>query len=215
MRRWPIEQRDRRLLRQSANCGDDGLFADRVRFGDRLAFCDFRERRRQHQPLPAHILFRPKADVLDSCRPSLWHSVPGHRRMQDFRGDIAPSRPPTRLHCADVQSDREVEPNTCRAIVSEICRAFAASFEGQRSCSCVFITIGPYQATGSCTVARNQQESDAIVAGVNFYFVAAVKQNQRAVVGFDRWRGVRPLHAFCRNRRRLDALQNLPDPAKT
>ena len=61
----------------------------------------------------------------------------------------------------------------------------------------VFITIGPYQATWLLKgVAGHQQEADAVFAGLDFDLIAAVEEDQRAVVGFGRRFGIGPADAF-------------------
>ena len=86
-----------------------------------------------------------------------------------------------------------------------------------RSCSCVFITIGPYHATGSSQrLSRDQQEPDPVVAGLHRHFVAAVEEHERAVVGLDRRRrcptSPPPSVGTASG---PDALQNFPPPANT
>ena len=52
------------------------------------------------------------------------------------------------------------------------------------SSACVFITIGPYQATGSLIgLPEIEQEADAFVARLHGDLVAAVEQHQRPVAG--------------------------------
>ena len=52
------------------------------------------------------------------------------------------------------------------------------------SSACVFMTIGPYQATGSSSgVPGDQQKADALVARLHRHLVAGVEQDQRAVAG--------------------------------
>ena len=81
----------------------------------------------------------------------------------------------------------------------------------------MFITIGPYQATGSWSgLAGDEQEADAVFAGLHGDFVAAVEQDQRAVVGLP-WEATVSSHPTpsVGTASGAEALQNLPLPAKT
>ena len=50
-----------------------------------------------------------------------------------------------------------------------------------RSSACVFITIGPYWATGfSRRFSRDEQKLDSFFAGLDCYLVATVEENERA-----------------------------------
>ena len=64
-------------------------------------------------------------------------------------------------------------------------------------------------------LAGYQQKADAILAGLDFDFVAAVEEDQRAIVGLRGRCGVQPADAFCGDEERAEALQNLPSPANT
>ena len=46
-------------------------------------------------------------------------------------------------------------------------------------------------------LAGNQQKADALIAGLDGYFVAAIKEHQRAIVSL-RWRsGIKPAYGLC------------------
>ncbi len=64
-------------------------------------------------------------------------------------------------------------------------------------------------------LAGDQQESDAVVAGLDGDFVALIEEDQRAVVGFGGRRGVQPSDASVGTASGPEALQNFPLPAKT
>ena len=51
-----------------------------------------------------------------------------------------------------------------------------------RSCSWVFMTMGPYQATGSSMrLAGDEQEADAFRTGLDLDLVAAIEEDERVV----------------------------------
>ena len=45
-------------------------------------------------------------------------------------------------------------------------------------------------------LARNEQKPDPLVAGLHRHVLSRIKQNQRAVTGFGRWRSLEPFHPF-------------------
>ena len=63
-------------------------------------------------------------------------------------------------------------------------------------------------------LSGDQQEADAIFAGLHGDFVAAVKQDQRAIIGFEGG-AVSSQFTLPWTASGPEALQNLPDPAKT
>ena len=48
-------------------------------------------------------------------------------------------------------------------------------------------------------LAGNQQETNAVIAGLNHHLIAPVKQDQRAIVRFGGRIRVRPTHRLCRD----------------
>ena len=51
-----------------------------------------------------------------------------------------------------------------------------------RSCSCVFITIGPYQATGSSIgLPGNQQEPNSLGSGLHRDLIATIEEDERVI----------------------------------
>ena len=85
------------------------------------------------------------------------------------------------------------------------------------SSALVFITIGPYQATGSSMrLARDQEEPDAVVAGLDRDLVAAVEQHQRAVAGALAHQGLAVAVSFSVSTPNgFDAPENVPEPSNT
>src|ERR1022692_2997082 len=51
-------------------------------------------------------------------------------------------------------------------------------------------------------LSGDQKKSDPIIPSLYRHLVAAIEKNERAVIRFHRWRGVRPLHRFGWNRER-------------
>ena len=83
------------------------------------------------------------------------------------------------------------------------------------SCSCVFITMGPYHATGSPNgFPDDQEEPDPFVPGLHRNLVSAVKEHERAVFRLRGRRRVRPADPFGRHRQRLGRVAELTGSAE-
>ena len=92
----------------------------------------------------------------------------------------------------------------------------SSSSNACRSCSCVFITMGPYHATGSSSgfpeTSRKRMPSSP---ACTINFIAAVKENQRAVVRLRGRVGVQPSHRFGGHGERPRSVAEFPIPEKT
>ncbi len=54
--------------------------------------------------------------------------------------------------------------------------------------------------------SRDQEESDSVFPGLHAYFVAAIKEDERAIVGVDRRRGIQPFYGFRRHGERTGSV---------
>ena len=75
---------------------------------------------------------------------------------------------------------------------------FSNSSNACLSCSCVFITMGPYHATGSSSGLPETSKTDSVFACLHGNFVSAIEQNQGAVIGFGGRGTIGPSDSFCR-----------------
>ena len=86
------------------------------------------------------------------------------------------------------------------------------------SSACVFITIGPYQATGSSIgLPETSRKRMPCVAGLHRHLVAAVEQHERAVAGAlaDQDLAVRRPSFSVSTPNGCEASRNVPEPSKT
>ncbi len=86
------------------------------------------------------------------------------------------------------------------------------------SSACVFITIGPYHATGSSIgLPDTSRKRMPCVAGLHGYLVAGVEHDQRAVAGAAHApvSRCRPFSFSVSTPNGCDAPENVPEPSNT